>query len=251
MVDAMDYVDGDTILHRLNPVAKLALAASIILSLFLARSFTLLVLLIALTFALAAFAGVGRRLRSLALMLLPLAALVLLLQVAFVREGETLVLFVTTQGLITGVKACLRLLGVALPLALMLSITKLNDLANACVQVLHIPYRYAFAFTTALRFVPLLGQEMDAVMEAQTARGVRFDTKNPLTKMKLMLPLCIPLLVSAAAKADAAALAAEQRGFHLRTPDSSYRKHPLLAMDVGAMLAALALVMASALTWLL
>ena len=47
-------------------------------------------------------------------------------------------------------------------------------------RVLHVPYRYAFTFTTALRFVPVFGQEMNAIMEAQTARGVEYDTKNPI-----------------------------------------------------------------------
>ena len=111
-----------------------------------------------------------------------------------------------TTGLITGSKACLRLLGVALPLILMLMVTKLNDLANACVEVLHVPYRYAFTFTTALRFVPVFGQEMNAIMEAQTARGVEYDTKNPIKKLKLMLPLCVPLLISSVGKTDATAL---------------------------------------------
>ena len=91
----------------------------------------------------------------------------------------------------------------------MLAVTKLNDLANACVEVLHIPYKYAFTFTTALRFVPVFTQEMNAIMEAQTARGVQFDTRNPFKKMSLMLPVCIPLLVTSVGKTDATALAAE------------------------------------------
>ena len=106
-------------------------------------------------------------------------------------------------------------------------VTKLNDLANACVEVLHVPYRYAFTFTTALRFVPVFGQEMNAIMEAQTARGVEYDTKNPIKKLKLMLPLCVPLLISSVGKTDATALAAEQRGFYLRTRASSYKRYPI------------------------
>ena len=94
----------------------------------------------------------------------------------------------------------------------MLTVTKLNDLSNACVEVLHIPYRYAFTFTTALRFVPVFSQEMNAIMEAQTARGVDYDSKSPIRRMQLMLPLCVPLLVSSVGKTDATALAAEQRG---------------------------------------
>ena len=61
----------------------------------------------------------------------------------------------------------------------MLMVTKLNDLANACVEVLHVPYRYAFTFTTALRFVPVFGQEMNAIMEAQTARASSMTPRTP------------------------------------------------------------------------
>lgn len=247
MVNVIDYVLGATVLHRLNPVAKLALASGIIIATFLAASYPALVGLLVITLALGAYAGVFSRLASLLKVLLPLAAIMLVLQMIFVQEGERLVGFVTSEGLVTGSKACLRLLGVALPLVLVLTVTKLTDLANACVEILHVPYRYAFAFTTALRFVPLFGQEMNAIMEAQTARGVEYDTKNPIKKLQLMLPLCIPLLISSVGKTDATALAAEQRGFYLRTRESSYKRYPLQALDFTAIAVAAALIVAGAL----
>ena len=232
MLNVIDYVPGNTLLHRLNPVAKLALAASIIAATFLANTYAALVGLLLFTLLLAAYAGVFDRLARLLKLLVPIALIMLVLQLAFVRGGETLFAFVTDEGLITGGKACLRLLGVALPLVLMLMVTKLTDLANACVEKLHIPYKYAFTFTTALRFVPVFSQEMNAIMEAQTARGVQYDTKNPFKKMQLMLPLCVPLLISSVSKTDATALAAEQRGFYLRTRESSYRRYPFAARDM-------------------
>ncbi|WP_270243129.1 energy-coupling factor transporter transmembrane component T family protein [Collinsella tanakaei] len=247
MVNVIDYVPGATVLHRLNPVAKLALASGIIIATFLAASYPALVGLLVITLALGAYAGVFSRLASLLKVLLPLAAIMLVLQMIFVQGGERLVGFVTSEGLVTGSKACLRLLGVALPLVLVLTVTKLTDLANACVEILHVPYRYAFAFTTALRFVPLFGQEMNAIMEAQTARGVEYDTKNPIKKLQLMLPLCIPLLISSVGKTDATALAAEQRGFYLRTRESSYKRYPLQALDFAAIAVAAALIVAGAL----
>lgn len=247
MVNVIDYVPGATVLHRLNPVAKLALASGIIIATFLAASYPALVGLLVITLALGAYAGVFSRLASLLKVLLPLAAIMLALQMIFVQGGERLVGFVTSEGLVTGSKACLRLLGVALPLVLVLTVTKLTDLANACVEILHVPYRYAFAFTTALRFVPLFGQEMNAIMEAQTARGVEYDTKNPIKKLQLMLPLCIPLLISSVGKTDATALAAEQRGFYLRTRESSYKRYPLQALDFTAIAVAAALIVAGAL----
>ena len=235
MVNVIDYMPGDTLLHRLNPVVKLGLAAAIIVGIFLSDTYVALLGFLALTLALGAYAGVVDRLFSLFKLLIPLALIMLVLQLAFMRDGNVVWSFITDTGLITGSKACLRLLGVALPLILMLMVTKLNDLANACVEVLHVPYRYAFTFTTALRFVPVFGQEMNAIMEAQTARGVEYDTKNPIKKLKLMLPLCVPLLISSVGKTDATALAAEQRGFYLRTRASSYKRYPIKGLDIAVL----------------
>ncbi len=242
MVNVIDYMPGDTLLHRLNPVVKLGLAAAIIVGIFLSDTYVALLGFLALTLALGTYAGVVDRLLSLLKLLIPLALIMLVLQLAFMRDGNVVWGFITDTGLITGSKACLRLLGVALPLILMLMVTKLNDLANACVEVLHVPYRYAFTFTTALRFVPVFGQEMNAIMEAQTARGVEYDTKNPIKKLKLMLPLCVPLLISSVGKTDATALAAEQRGFYLRTRASSYKRYPIKGLDIAVLIVSIALI---------
>ncbi len=242
MVNVIDYVEGNTLLHRLSPVTKLALAAGIILGMFLSSTYPMLVAFLVLTLALGAYAGVLKNLLSLLKLLVPLALVMLVLQTVFMRGGDPVFAWVTTEGLVTGGKACLRLLGVALPLILMLTVTKLTDLANAVVEHLHVPYRYAFTFTTALRFVPVFSQEMNAIMEAQTARGVEYDTKNPIKKMQLMLPLCVPLLVSSVGKTDATALAAEQRGFYLRTRESSYKRYPYGALDYAAFALSVALI---------
>ena len=242
MTSVIDYIPGTSLLHRLNPVTKLALAAGIILATFLGDTYPLLVALLALTFALGAYARAAGGLVSLSKLMVPLSLIMLVLQTAFIRTGDPVFLWVTTDGLVTGTKAALRLLGVALPLILMLTVTKLNDLANAVVEVLHVPYRYAFTFTTALRFVPVFSQEMNAIMEAQTARGVEYDTKNPIKKLKLMLPLCVPLLISSVGKTDATALAAEQRGFYLRTRASSYKRYPIKGLDIAIFIVSIALI---------
>ncbi len=247
MGSVIDYIPGNSLLHRLNPVTKLALAAAIILATFLGDTYPLLIALLALTFALGAYARASAGLVTLAKLMVPLSVIMLVLQTVFIRTGDPLFAWITADGVVTGTKAALRLLGVALPLILMLTVTKLNDLANAVVEVLHVPYRYAFTFTTALRFVPVFSQEMNAIMEAQTARGVEYDTKNPIKKLQLMLPLCVPLLVSSVGKTDATALAAEQRGFYLRTRASSYKRYPMGAADFAVLAVCAALIVLGAL----
>ena len=242
MVNVIDYIPGNSLLHRLNPVVKLALAASVIAATLLANTYAVLIGLLALTFCLAAYVRAARRLASLLKLLVPLAVVMFLLQTAFMRSGDAVFGYLTDEGIASASKMCLRLLGVALPLVLVLMVTKLTDLANACVEVLHVPYQYAFTFTTALRFVPIFSQEMNAIMEAQTARGVEYDTPNPFKKLRLMLPLCVPLLISSVGKTDATALAAEQRGFYLRTRASAYKRYPLRALDAAALVACAALI---------
>ena len=85
MVNVIDYVPGDTLLHRLNPVTKLGIAAAIIISMFLANTYPMLLGLLALTFALGAYAHATSKLVSLLKLLVPLAVVMLLLQTAFLN----------------------------------------------------------------------------------------------------------------------------------------------------------------------
>lgn len=242
MVNVIDYIPGNTILHRLNPVAKLGLAAGIIIATFLAQTYPMLLGLLVLTWLLAAYVHALSRMVSLAKLLVPLAIVMFILQMIIVQQGKIIWGFITVDGANMAAKMVLRLIGIALPLVLMLMVTKITDLANAVVEILHVPYRYAFAFTTALRFVPVFSREMNAIMEAQTARGIEYDTSNPFRKLQLMLPLCIPLLISSVSKTDDTALAAEERGFYLRTRASSYKRYPLRAADVVTLIFAVALI---------
>lgn len=82
---------------------------------------------------------------------------------------------------------------------------------------------------------------------AQTARGVAFDTKNPFKKLGLILPLCMPLLISSVGRIHDTAAAAEMRGFTLRTRESQSRRYTFKSGDLFAALIAAALVAAGAL----
>ena len=130
---------------------------------------------------------------------------------------------------------------------LLLSVTQMSDLSGVLVQRLHVPYKYAFTLTTAIRFIPVFADSLSGIMEAQTARGVAFDTKNPFKKLGLILPLCMPLLISSVGRIHDTAAAAEMRGFTLRTRESQSRRYTFKSGDLFAALIAAALVAAGAL----
>lgn len=231
MGGALEYQAGSSILHRLNPLTKLYLTVCICAACILTDSVAVLLVLLAADLALAACGGVlknaGRILRS----MVSLCVFIMLLQTAFDQSGTRVFLYMTDAGLLAAVKVALRLLAAALPMGLILAVTRMTDLANALVQVAHVPYKYAFTLTSALRFIPILTRELHEIMETQTARGVPFDTRNPFKKLSLVLPLCAPLLITAVRRTDDAAIAARLRGFELRTRTSGYRKYPFKAED--------------------
>ncbi|WP_138295189.1 MULTISPECIES: energy-coupling factor transporter transmembrane component T [unclassified Clostridium] len=247
----LDYIPGDTFLHRLNPVTKLVLAFLLCAACFCAGSIPFVLGVIALNLLLAASAGALPRALRLLLALAKLALMFFVIQLLFVQEGRALVnlplgLMITDKGLAFSTLLALRLIGATLPLALMLSVTQMSDLTGALVQQLHIPYRYAFALMTAIRFIPTFNREMKDIMEAQTARGVAFDTKNFFKKVGLLLPLCVPLLVSSVGRINQGAIAVELKGFNRRRRTSGYKRYAFRLWDAAAAGSAAALVVLAA-----
>ena len=106
----------------------------------------------------------------------------------------------------------------------------------------HLPYQYAFTITTALHFIPVFFNDMQVISEAQLARGVSFDTRNPFKKFALMAPLSVPLLISSVKKTEQAAIAVELRGFNLRTRTSAYKVTHMKGADWAVLTAGAALI---------
>ena len=82
---------------------------------------------------------------------------------------------------------------------------------------------------------------MNNIMEAQISRGVDFETKNPFKKIALVLPLCVPLLLSSVRKIDSTSVATELRGFHLRKKGSNSKSYKFRFMDFAFVLFGLAI----------
>lgn len=217
----LDYIPGESVIHRLDPRTKLLLPLMICVGCFTCQSLYGLVFILALDILLGIVGGIFSQTMRLLKGLLKISIFLFLLQLLFIQHGNSLLalpfgLHITDDGLLTAAQVVLRLVGATLPLALMLSMTRLTDLTSALVCKCHLPYKYAFAITSAIRFIPAFSEDMQAIMEAQTARGVEFDTKNPFKKIGLVLPLCVPMLISSVEGIESAAIAAELRGFNLR-----------------------------------
>ena len=234
MHNLFQYVPGTSIIHRMNPVTKIFLTIIICICAFVSDQLLFLAGLLAVDLLIGVIAGVANRTWQIFRGLLKIAVFLFLLQVLLTRRGTPVFWIITDQGLLTAGKVVLRLIVVCMPLALVLAVTRITDLTNALVQVLHVPYQYAFTLSTAIRFIPQYLEEMNGIMEAQTARGVAFDKAKGLKKFTMILPLCAPLLISSVRRTDQTAAAAEIRGFHLRTRSSGYKKYPFTALDAGA-----------------
>ena len=144
------------------------------------------------------------------------------INIFFLRGGETLwqfgILKITNQGLQTAIFMAIRLVllvyGTSL-LTLTTSPIELTDgIENACSPLKKIGFpahEMAMMMTIALRFIPTLLDETDKIMKAQMSRGADFESSNIINRAKNMVPLLIPLFVSAFRRADELAMAMEAR----------------------------------------
>ena len=251
----LDYLHGDSVFHKMHPLVKILASVLICAAAFSSSNYFFLVGIILFN-VLIAVIGNGRRekngllLRTLGILkgLLKMSFFLFILQLLAIRSGNVILALgsfgITDLAIQKGLLLVLRLMGATLPLSVLISVTNLNDLSNTLVKVLHIPYKYAFTFTSAIRFIPVFSSEMSGIIESQKARGVDFEIKNPFKKFGMILPLCFPLLISSVRKIESTATAAELRGFYLRTRKSCTKVYPVKAADIifllisGALLAA-------------
>lgn len=237
----LDYVPGSSPLHRLNPLSKLLLSLVLCACCFISGSHLYVLGVIALNFALSASAGLLRRAWRMLAALLKFSLVLFIVQVLFIRDGAVLFtlplsVMITDKGVLFSMLFVLRLLAATMPLALMLSVMQMSELSGALVEKLRIPYKYAFGLTTAIRFIPIFMAEASDIMMAQTARGVEFDTRNFFKKIRLLLPLCVPLLVSSVKRIDRGAISAELRGFNCRRRGNSFHRYDMKPIDLAALL---------------
>ena len=219
------YFPGSTVVHRLDPRTKLLWLVGYIVALFLAKSWisygVMLVVLICVT-------SVGRiRPKTLLSGMKPLIFIVAFTGVInlLYGSGEPLVRFwifkITANGIRNAIFMVARIMMLVCGTFLLTYTTSPRELTDgleillAPLNKIKIPvHELSMMMSIALRFIPTLVEETDKIMSAQKARGASFDTGRLTERAKALLPLLVPLFVSAFRRADELATAMECRCYH-------------------------------------
>ena len=219
------YFPGDTIIHRLDPRTKLILVVVYIVALFVAETYLSYAILIAVVVAAVAISKVspGAILRNLK----PLLVILILTVVLniFYTDGRVLVKFwifkITAEGISRSIQMLLRIVLLITGTFLLtyttspIALTDGIELLFSPLKKLHVPvHELAMMMSIALRFIPTLIEEADKIMSAQKARGASFDTGRLTERAKALVPLLVPLFISAFRRADELAVAMECRCYH-------------------------------------
>ncbi len=218
------YCEGNSLIHRLDPRMKIVLSILYIVAIFLAKGVTAFALLI-----LSAVLLVGLTKLSPAMILRgmrPLLFIIVFTAVIniFWMTGDTLLLKlgpikIYLEGIINAVLIIVRIVLLIVATSVFLTYTTtplaLTDGLEqllAPLKKLHVPvHEFSMMMTIALRFIPTLIDETQKIMNAQKARGADFSTGSLLQRAKALIPILIPLFISAFRRADELATAMECR----------------------------------------
>lgn len=219
------YFPGSTPIHRLDPRSKLVWLVGYIVALFLAKNWMGYALMLLVLAAESAAARI--RPKTLLSGLKPLLFIVIFTGVInlFYGSGEPLVEFwifkITADGIRTAIFMVLRIMMLVCGTFLLTYTTSPLQLTDGLEQLLmplkklRVPvHELAMMMSIALRFIPTLIEETDKIMSAQKARGASFDTGKLTERAKALIPLLVPLFVSAFRRADELATAMECRCYH-------------------------------------
>lgn len=241
------YLAGDSLVHRLDPRTKLTIVGAFMVVLFVAANGPAYATLTGFVVLAVALAKVPPRmlLRGLRPILF-LLSLTFVLQL-FLTPGTPILtlgpLVGTAEGLRVGLFMVLRLLLLLVMASLLTLTTSPVSLTDGLESVMG-PLRWvglpthelAMMMTIALRFIPTLMEEADKVMKAQVARGADFESGNVLRRVRSLVPLLVPLFVSAFRRADELATAMEARGYDGGAERTRMNRLRATRLDAGAAL---------------
>ena len=220
------YYPVDSKVHRLDPRVKLILTIVFIVAVFLAKTFVGYAILFLFIYGTARLANVPFKMLLRGLKPLRLILILTFLLNLFFTPGETVwvefwIIRITKEGFLQALYYSIRLAFLVIGTSLLTLTTSPVSLSDAIeillspLKKIHFPaHELAMMMTIALRFIPTLLEETDKIMKAQMARGADFESGNLVKRAKAMVPLLVPLFVSAFRRAGDLAMAMESRCYH-------------------------------------
>jgi len=220
------YYPADSVVHKMDPRVKILLLIAVIVAIFLAGNLLAFVPIIAFLVIVTKLSKVPVKMMLKGLKPLRLILILTFVLNLFFLQGETVLLDlgfaqIKKEALILAVHYSLRLVLLVLFSSILTLTTPPITLTDGLerllspLRVIHFPaHEMAMMMSIALRFIPTLMEEADKIMKAQTARGADFESGNLIARAKAMVPLLVPLFVSAFRRAGDLAMAMEARCYH-------------------------------------
>ena len=219
------YYPADSILHRLDPRVKFLGTLVFIVSLFLIKGLAGYVFV---TVVLATLVRLSKV--PFGMMLKGMKAIIFILIITVIfnmlfTPGEAVFTFwrltITKEGVVQAFRMAIRLSYLIIGSSIMTLTTTPNQLTDAMenlfspLKAITVPvHEISMMMSIALRFIPILMEETDKIMKAQIARGADFESGNLIKRVTNMIPLLVPLFVSAFQRANDLAMAMEARCYH-------------------------------------
>ena len=220
------YYPVDSWVHRLDPRTKILLTIAMIVAVFLVKTMAGYALILGFMYLTSRLSNIPFKMLIKGVKPLRFILILTFLLNLFFNTGTTILLEwkflkITQEGLSQAIHYSLRLIFLVLGTSLMTLTTSPIALSDGIemllspLKVIKFPaHELAMMMSIALRFIPTLMEEADKIMKAQMARGADFESGNLLARAKAMVPLLVPLFVSAFRRAGDLAMAMESRCYH-------------------------------------
>ena len=244
------YFPAQSVIHSMDARVKMVLVIALIVFIFLTGNVISLMIMTAAVFAVIGASHIPLRVYLKCLKpIIPIIILTSILNALYVSGGIVLVDFwvitITTQGLMTAAFMSVRIALLILASSLLTYTTSPTELTDAIERLLS-PLNYirldvhslAMMMTIALRFVPTLVEETDKIMSAQKARGADLESGGLVQRVKALMPILIPLLISSFRRAAELADAMECRCYHGGKGRTRMKQMHMVGRDYVAILLA-------------
>ncbi len=220
------YYPTESVIHRLDPRVKLVATLVFLVSLFLFDSFWGYIPALVFLFSIIRVSKVPFRYIVRGLKAVIVLLLFTLVFNVFLTKGENELIswkfiHIYEEGLLLAAFMAIRLTMLIIGSSMMTFTTTPNQLTDGMERLftplkwIKVPvHEVAMMMSIALRFIPILLEETDKIMKAQQARGADFESGNLLRRAKALIPILVPLFVSAFRRAGDLAMAMEVRCYH-------------------------------------